>query len=531
MLRLRRSYRVAIVLFVISLLLAGGIGLYAYLPQPIQLTDTVGSASVKFEADDIRLFEETECYTVSWEVSGIEGVYLNENGKIGQGSELLCYEDVQLPQLRVVFQDESEQIYEIDVIVVQEMPQFWAGLGLAGAFLFFALYFFLVPLMGFTLRSNRGCVFTLLNLVALTLGTLVVVGVGLELGLRYYFANYGTEQDLIWYVYSSEDLQQRQGQLVGAPYTTYLLNPTYEGHTTFGYRGESVPVENQEDVFHIVAVGASTTYGFGLRFVEAYPFLLEHTLRSDFGYTNVEVTNAGIPGYTSYELLTNFQFRILEIEPDLVIYYGAKNDADTRFEDPGCYNEFSPLYGLTTFHGLWRTQFEELPSSVLYRYFAINAGFLEIPNDINFALEEIPIADECRAEETYTEEELLELNQPTFAGRNIRNFIALAQFHDIDVVMAELVHPTDPSHIYEDEDDLIMSPAKTQAVAEVNALYRQIADEMGVPYLQTSDDFTIEPGMFWTEVHMTFEGTKQLADIYAEFLIDNNLIPLPDTDQ
>ena len=329
-------------------------------------------------------------------------------------------------------------------------------------------------------------------------------------------------------MYSSDELQQRTGQLVGAPYTTYLLNPEYEGHTPAGYRGEDVQFDELDNTFHIVAIGASTTYGFGLRDVEAYPYLLENILQ-DKGY-NVQVTNAGIPGYTSFELLTNFQFRILEIEPDLVIYYGAKNDADTLFEDPGCYNNRSPLYGITTFHGLWRTEFEDIPTSVLYRYFAVNAGIMEVPNDINFALEEIPVAVECLSGETYTEEELLELNQPTFAERNMRNLIALAQFNGIDVALAELVHPMDMSQVYPDEEALIMSSARAQSVDEVNALYKQIAEEMDIPYLDTSEKFEIEPGMFWTEVLMTYDGTQQLAEIYADFLIENDLLPPPETD-
>lgn len=530
--KLRRAYRVALVLFILFLLIMGGLVVYVMTPNPVIITDTVGQASIRFETQNNRLFDETGCYTVSWQVSEIEGVYLNESGKIGQGEESLCYTEVEQPELRVVFEDGSDTIYPIEIQVIQEMENFWIAVGVATLTFFLSLYFLIFPSLGMTLRNQRATLSTIVNLVLLTVITLVVVGGMLEVGMRFYFTNYGTEDEKISYVYTSQEIQQQTAQLVGAPYTTYLLNPNHGDHTPFGYRGETVPIESDsEDVFHIVAVGASTTYGFGLKFNEAYPFILENILHNKYGLTHVEVTNAGVPGYTSYELLTNFQFRILEIEPDLLIYYGAKNDADTRFEDPGCYNDFSPLYGLTTFHGLWKTQFDELPSSVLYRYFAINTGLMGIPTSLEFALDEVPLAEECRADDTYTEEELLELNQPIFAERNMRNFLALAQFHDIDVAMAELVHPTAPSHINQGEEALIMSVPRAQAVAEVNSLYQQIAEEMNVPYLATSENFVIEPGMFWTEVHMTFEGTRQLAELYAVFLVENDLIsPAPESD-
>lgn len=525
MLRLRRSYRVALTLLFISGLLVGGLWIYVSTPHPAHLTDTVGGATISFEVSDTLLLAETECYTASWNVAGIESVYLNDNGKVGQGEQVLCFDDTLQPELKVELSDGSNHTYSFEIKMAQSLPLFWGVLTVAGFLFFISVYFFIVPLLGLTLRSQRGRVNAIRNLVGLILFTLIVLGIALELGLRFYFTNYGTEDERILYVYSSDELQQRTGQLVGSPYTTYLLNPKYEGHTSAGYRGEDVPFDELGDTFHIVAVGASTTYGFGLRDVQAYPNLLENILQ-DRGY-DAQVTNAGIPGYTSYELLTNFQFRILEIEPDLVIYYGAKNDADTLFEDPGCYNDRSPIYGLTTFHGLWRTEFEDIPTSVLYRYFAVNAGIMEVPNDINFALEDIPVAKECLSNQTYTEEALLELNQPTFAERNMRNFIALAQFNDIEVAMAELVHPANMSQVYEDEEALIMSPPRAQAVEEVNALYKQVAADMDVPYLDTSEKFVIEPGMFWTEVHMTYDGTQQLAEIYADFLIENDLIPPP----
>ena len=118
------------------------------------------------------------------------------------------------------------------------------------------------------------------------------------------------------------------------PYVHFVPNPNFEDHNSLGYRGDEFTIEKPENIFRIVAIGESTTYGFGVNYSLAYPARLQEILHTDYGYNNVEVINGGVIGYTSYEVLTNFQFRILELDPDLIIYYGALNDADTRFEDP-----------------------------------------------------------------------------------------------------------------------------------------------------------------------------------------------------
>jgi|GEM_PF-624976 len=523
--KLERVYRIALVLLLFALLVLVGLFIVTSIPVPDTITDSVGDASVLFETSDSAIFSESACYTVRWEVSGIEGVYLNDKGKIGQGEELLCYEDVSEPELRVVFEDGSDKTYELEIVVIQQQPNFWIVVSIAGILLFFSAYFVILPYIGGALASRKAIIYAVLNLIVLTSLTLAIVFGILEAGLRFYFSNYGTENDRIHYVYSIDEIQKKTARLTGVPYALYVSNPNYQGHNQLGYRGAETTLEKPADTFRIVAIGESTTYGFGVNSNQAYPDVLQDILREDYGYTNVEVINAGVMGYTSFELLANFQFRVLELNPDLIIYYGAKNDADTRFEDPGCYNNPSPMYGLTTFNGLWRTEFDELPSSVLYRYFAINTGIMENPYSLDFALAEVPIAEECKADEDYTEEELVALNQPIFAGRNFRNLLVLAQHHNIEVMVSEFAHPTELSQVDGDEN-LLMSPARVQAIAEINALYRQISEELGVHYYAFKSDFVIEPDIFWTTVHMKRKGTKEQAKLYAKYLVENDLIPL-----
>ena len=525
--KFQRAFRIAIGIFSLCVLIIGGMFVVINLPNPQMIEDSIGEASVLFETPDQTIFSESDCYIVRWDVSGIQGVYLNDKGKTGQGEESLCYTDVKRPELRVVFEDDAEQTYQLHISVIQHQAIFWIVLGIVGILLFFCAYFLIIPFLGVTLESRKSTLYAIVNLIILTLLTLLVLGGILEVGLRFYYTSYGTEDQRISYIYSRDEIQNQTSRLSGAPYVLYLNNPNYEGHNTLGYRGVEITLEKPADTFRIVTLGASTTYGFGVNANQAYPAVLQDILRDDYGYTNIEVINGGVPGYSIFELIPNFMYRVLELDPDLVIYYGALNDAETRLEDPSCYNNPTPMYGLTTYHGLWRTDFGELSSSTLYRFFAVNMGIMTIPNSIEYALVDIPLAEACTTDEDYTEVELLELNQPNFARRNFRNFLALAQFNDVDVMVSEFAHPTDLSQV-DGDANLLMSSAKVQAVAEMNALYRQISEEMGVNYYAFTDDFVIEPDMFWTTVHMKPSGTKQQAELYAKYLVENNLIPLPE---
>jgi len=524
--KFHRAFRIAIGLFILSIFLIGGIVVYINTPTPQVIEDFVGDASILFETPNHSIFSGTDCYTVHWDSDGIKSIYLDDKGKAGQGEETLCYESHKHPKLHVIFQNDIEKDYQLDIVVIQRQPIFWIALGIVALLLFFSAYFLIILFLGATLESRKSTIYAILNLIILTILTLIVVLGALDVGMRFYFTKYGAEEQRISYVYSANEIQEQTSRLSGVPYVLFVPNPKYKEHNRLGYRGLEISLEKPLDTFRIVALGASTTYGFGVNAKQAYPARLQDILWRDYGYTHVEVINGGVPGYTSFEILSNFEYRILELDPDLVIYYGARNDADTRFEDPGCYNNPSPMYGLTTYYGLWRTDFQNLPFSTLYRYFAINTGQMSIPNSIEFALTDIPIAKECASGEHYTDEELLELNQPTFAERNFRNFLAMAQFNDIEVVVSEFIHPTELSQVNGD-NRLLMPAAEKQAVAEIVQLYRTIAEDMNVHYYALSQDFVIEPGMFWTTVHLLPTGIKQQAQLYARYLVENDLIPPP----
>ena len=85
-----------------------------------------------------------------------------------------------------------------------------------------------------------------------------------------------------------------------------------------GLRAPNHAVGASGDSFRIMALGCSTTFGWGVEDSETWPARLEDYLRAS-GYDNLEVINGGQPGYTSHQGLQFWNEIASEYEPDLVI--------------------------------------------------------------------------------------------------------------------------------------------------------------------------------------------------------------------
>jgi lysophospholipase L1-like esterase len=290
-----------------------------------------------------------------------------------------------------------------------------------------------------------------------------------------------------------------------------------------GYRGDEVIVPKPEGIFRIVALGSSTTYGNGVTAEEAYPAQLENILRDTYGYTNVEVVNAGVGGYTTWEDLVNLQFRVLDLQPDLVIFYEATNDITLRLIDPRYYN------GLNMIRGIWHTEAKPLPSSTLYRFLAINLGWMQDPSALEERMRPTVEIKTCIYDQAFckdfnmTKRELFHLNQPIYYERNVRNIVAVARMNGIQIMFSSWAYFPDP--LPNNVAHYMTQPERQEAVAEHNTLLQRIAEELEVPFYDLGANIPYNPD-FWTDGrHLTPLGTHEQAFEYAVFLVENQLLP------
>ncbi|MFT6079010.1 MAG: hypothetical protein ACJAYX_002992 [Planctomycetota bacterium] len=96
--------------------------------------------------------------------------------------------------------------------------------------------------------------------------------------------------------------------------------------------------DRSADIPRIAFVGGSTTYGEGVPdYHMSVPQLIELGMQHEG--KQVQSINAGCPGWTSLETLLNFQMRLLDLEPDYLVFYHGINDVLPRMVWPtveGC---------------------------------------------------------------------------------------------------------------------------------------------------------------------------------------------------
>jgi lysophospholipase L1-like esterase len=93
-----------------------------------------------------------------------------------------------------------------------------------------------------------------------------------------------------------------------------------------GFRDRSRALPKPPDVFRILALGDSVTFGYGVEQDEAYPSQLEALLAERPSDARVEVLNLGVGGYNAYNEAALLAGRGRDYQPDLVLVQFCIND-------------------------------------------------------------------------------------------------------------------------------------------------------------------------------------------------------------
>jgi lysophospholipase L1-like esterase len=104
----------------------------------------------------------------------------------------------------------------------------------------------------------------------------------------------------------------------------YGLNPEHSEISSQGVRDDEVVVPKPPGIFRILMLGDSVAYGSSLPAAETFPNRFERMLRDQFG--PVEVVNAAVAGYTTYNELHYYLEDGRKFGADLVIVAFCMND-------------------------------------------------------------------------------------------------------------------------------------------------------------------------------------------------------------
>jgi lysophospholipase L1-like esterase len=133
----------------------------------------------------------------------------------------------------------------------------------------------------------------------------------------------------------------RQPQIVYRvdPELRYVLSPDQHGWiddgmvttNSFGFRGNEIVVPKPVDLFRVVALGDSVTFGWGVNDPDTFCARLEQQLRSR--HSKVDVVNLAVPGYATRQEVALLKRNLDRLQPDLVLVGFYSNDLPDTLDD------------------------------------------------------------------------------------------------------------------------------------------------------------------------------------------------------
>lgn len=118
-----------------------------------------------------------------------------------------------------------------------------------------------------------------------------------------------------------------------------------------GFRDDELPEPRPSGGLRILALGDSSTFGYGVRREETYPARLERALAGRFPGRAIEVLNAGTPGWSSGNGAAFLASEGLSWKPDIVLVSFGYNEQ--LGSGPGApHYDYNARAGLLLFHTL-----------------------------------------------------------------------------------------------------------------------------------------------------------------------------------
>lgn len=305
------------------------------------------------------------------------------------------------------------------------------------------------------------------------------------------------------------------------PYLVYYPTPNYKkgptSHNSLGYRSDEFPLEKPDGVFRIVTLGGSSTYDVSIPDnKQIFTAQLEKLLKEEYGYQNVQVINAGVPGYNTWEILGNLEYRVLDLDPDLVIIYENTNDVHARMVLPDSYSS----------DDLGRRRAWQVPHVAWWEHSAV----LRIVSRALNITRQVSIDDfvsaptfvswpyESRLEDSNLDPaEILRENPPIYYRRNLENMIAVSRVHDVQIMFSTWAH-SPYLHDYASQDYY------QAAFKENNEVVKEVAASHDIPLFDFASVMP-QDAVYWADGrHVNEEGALVKARLFAQYLHDNGLI-------
>lgn len=306
------------------------------------------------------------------------------------------------------------------------------------------------------------------------------------------------------------------------PYRAFKLTPNVtdrlgqSSHNSLGMRGPEVNVDKPDDTIRVVCMGGSTTISVGATTdSHTYParmgaILQEHYRDAPF---NIEVLNAGVGASNSMESLIYFETRILDFDPDVVVYHHGMNDVWIMTIMPQFATDYSharrPFYidppkwwEISPFLSYWFAK-----DSIFNRYFParhpnVNALITKKPSTVR----------------NYSPRSMRELEPRMLAAyrRNLVSFISVARGNGVLPVISTQVY-------YDDRGD---GGLWYRSIGQISEIVRDVATSESVDLIDFGRDMKWSTDRFFDACHMkdNDKGLGEKARFFADSLIEKRVV-------
>lgn len=349
-----------------------------------------------------------------------------------------------------------------------------------------------------------------------------------------YLKYFATDNELSIYG-SAADISTRETIFQRHHYLQYTGKPNYKNHENqhneLGFRGENLSY--QENSFRIALLGGSTTYTTSVKsYKQSYPYLLEELLNSGQNTIRYEVINAGLHAYSSWESLINFQFKVLDLNPNLVIIYHGLNDVHCRLvHPPSSYKPDNsgariPYQAPAETLGEKSTFIRILLTKLGYRLpfpgWGIRRTFEFVPDNYasEFRMQKWNNTYPSGIFEEVSALQMLQNNKPKFFSRNMLNINAIAKEHNIPTVFMTFAF----SSLFKDKPR-VSSDEYIFALEQHNDVLRTLSDSHDIPLFDFANEFPKEIDYFVDGRHLNEQGARLKANLVYNWLCASGLIP------
>ncbi|MBR9831819.1 SGNH/GDSL hydrolase family protein [Acidiluteibacter ferrifornacis] len=377
---------------------------------------------------------------------------------------------------------------------------------------------------------------TLFVIISLAFGLLFCICL-LELGLYIYLENFAPNHT--FYKYASSADKHEKSNFLNVDhhrYFGYSSKPNFKQgnnlHNQFGFRGNSMNKEKEANTYRIICIGGSTTYGTAVEdYRNSYPYLLEQELKNSTP-KKIEVINAGVKGYSSFESLLNFQFNLLEFNPDLIIINHGINDLSTRLVwPPQAYRgdnsgfRVDPYPQHLAYDNDWLNRFylgRFLKQKIMNDY-EFQKEYLQsigrAPTDIGFEFryQNLKGTYPSGIFEKHSVKKILDLNPPKYLMRNLSIMGNIAKSNEIAVLYTSFLY-------FNNAKSSMSSPVIGKEIDKQNEIIEHLAKTQNFYFFDLANYSSQFKDLNTDEVHLNTQGNQLKAKILSNFLKDSIFI-------